>query len=81
MKDACFNPPYDLRERIAATEYCKWRGRILVGEVHDENAWAMGGVSGNAGLFSTVEDLSVFAEMLLNKGTLKEVSIFFAWDR
>ncbi len=76
MKDACFNPPYDLRERIAATEYCKWRGRILVGEVHDENAWAMGGVSGNAGLFSTVEDLSVFAEMLLNKGTLKEVSIF-----
>lgn len=76
MEDTCFNPSYDLRERIAATEYCKWRGRILVGEVHDENAWAMGGVSGNAGLFSTAEDLSLFAEMLLHKGTLKGVSIF-----
>ncbi|HXL03945.1 MAG: beta-lactamase family protein [Firmicutes bacterium] len=76
MKDTCFNPPPDLRERAAATEYCKWRGRILIGEVHDENAWAMGGVSGNAGLFSIVEDLSRFARMLLNKGTLEGVSVF-----
>lgn len=76
MDNTCFNPPHDLREKAAATEYCKWRGRILAGEVHDENAWAMGGVSGNAGLFSQVEDLSVFAEMLLNKGKLRGVSIF-----
>jgi CubicO group peptidase (beta-lactamase class C family) len=37
--------------RVAATERCSWRGRMLRGEVHDENAYAMGGVSGHAGLF------------------------------
>jgi CubicO group peptidase (beta-lactamase class C family) len=37
--------------RVAATEHCLWRGRVLRGEVHDENAYAMGGVSGHAGLF------------------------------
>lgn len=37
--------------RVAATERCPWRGRVLHGEVHDENAYAMGGVSGHAGLF------------------------------
>jgi CubicO group peptidase (beta-lactamase class C family) len=37
--------------RVAATERCSWRGRVLRGEVHDENAYAMGGVSGHAGLF------------------------------
>jgi CubicO group peptidase (beta-lactamase class C family) len=37
--------------RVAATERCRWRGRVLQGEVHDENAYAMGGVSGHAGLF------------------------------
>ncbi len=37
--------------RVAATEHCPWRGRVLRGEVHDENAYAMGGVSGHAGLF------------------------------
>lgn len=37
--------------RVAATERCSWRGRVLRGEVHDENAFAMGGVSGHAGLF------------------------------
>ncbi|MEW6439454.1 MAG: serine hydrolase [bacterium] len=42
---------------IAATELCPWRRRILVGEVHDENAYVMGGVSGHAGLFSTCADL------------------------
>ena len=76
MKHTCFNPPYDLRDRAAATEYCKWRRRVMVGEVHDENAWAMGGVSGNAGLFSIVQDLAVFARMILHKGTFDGVSIF-----
>jgi CubicO group peptidase (beta-lactamase class C family) len=49
----------------AATEACPWRGRILAGEVHDENAWAMGGVAGHAGLFATAAALWQFAHALL----------------
>jgi CubicO group peptidase (beta-lactamase class C family) len=41
----------------AATERCEWRRRILCGEVHDENAYAMGGVAGHAGVFSTLDDV------------------------
>jgi len=68
MKDTLFNPPTELRGRIAATEKCKWRGRMLIGEVHDENAFGMDGVSGNAGLFSTALDLAIFAQTFLNGG-------------
>jgi CubicO group peptidase (beta-lactamase class C family) len=50
---------------FAATERCPWRGRILVGEVHDENAYAMGGVSGHAGLFGTIRDVAAVAEAWL----------------
>ena len=50
---------------IAATERCAWRGRLLVGEVHDQNTWAMGGVAGHAGLFSTATDLAVMARALM----------------
>ena len=49
----------------AATEACPWRARVLAGEVHDENAWAMGGVAGHAGLFATAEDLWRFAQAVL----------------
>jgi len=52
---------------IAATEIQPGRG-LVHGEVHDETAWALGGVSGNAGLFSTAGDLLTFAEMLRNDG-------------
>jgi len=52
-KDTMFNPPASLRVRTAATEDDPRRGGVLVGKVHDENARAMGGVSGHAGLFST----------------------------
>jgi len=68
MKDTLFNPPGEMRDRIAATERCSWRRRILIGEVHDENAFGMGGVSGNAGLFSTAIDLAIFAQTFLNMG-------------
>jgi CubicO group peptidase (beta-lactamase class C family) len=44
-------------DAIAPTERCPWRGRVLCGEVHDDNAWAMGGVAGHAGLFSTARDV------------------------
>jgi CubicO group peptidase (beta-lactamase class C family) len=68
MRDTRFLPPADLRPRIAPTENDPWRDRVLRGEVHDENAAAMGGVSGHAGLFSTADDLVKFAQMLLRGG-------------
>jgi CubicO group peptidase (beta-lactamase class C family) len=58
--------PERLRRRVAATENCAWRGRILWGEVHDPNAWAMGGVAGHAGLFSTADDVMAFAQSVLD---------------
>lgn len=50
---------------IAATEQCPWRGRLLRGEVHDENCFALGGVSGHAGLFGPADDLARFVGALI----------------
>lgn len=47
----------DRAARVASTEACPWRGRVLRGEVHDENAYAMGGVAGHAGLFADARDV------------------------
>jgi beta-N-acetylhexosaminidase len=59
----------DLLPRIAPTEIdTLFRKQHMHGRVHDENAFAMGGVSGHAGLFSSVRDLAAFAQMLLNRG-------------
>ena len=69
MSDTRFRPDASLRERIAPTELNPPRGYPLRGEVHDENAYALGGVAGHAGLFSTASDLAVFAQMLLNGGS------------
>lgn len=44
------------KRRFASTEICPIRGRLMKGEVHDENAWILGGISGHAGLFSTAKD-------------------------
>lgn len=49
---------------FAATEDCPWRKRVLQGEVHDDNAWVLGGYSGHAGLFSNAEEVYVIANML-----------------
>jgi len=69
MASSMFNPPRNLRPRIAPTQNdTTWRKRLLQGEVEDENAWAMGGVAGHAGLFSTAGDVAIFAQMLLNGG-------------
>jgi CubicO group peptidase (beta-lactamase class C family) len=76
MTDTYFRPPASLRERIAPTEVTPPRGYPLRGEVHDENAFALGGVAGHAGLFSTATDLSVYAQMMLNRGTYNGVRIF-----
>jgi uncharacterized protein YbbC (DUF1343 family)/CubicO group peptidase (beta-lactamase class C family) len=54
------------RSRIAPTE--SREGRVMRGEVHDPRAYAMGGVAGHAGLFSTADDLAIFCQMILNKG-------------
>jgi serine-type D-Ala-D-Ala carboxypeptidase len=51
---------------FASTESCPWRGRVLTGEVHDENAWIMGGVAGHAGLFATARQVWQFAQGLLD---------------
>lgn len=68
MRDTMFNPPRSLWHKIAPTEQDSWRGRLLQGEVHDRNAYVMGGVSAHAGLFSTARDLAVFLQMMLNGG-------------
>jgi CubicO group peptidase (beta-lactamase class C family) len=61
-----FRPPADLIDRIAPTEDDPWRGRMLRGEVHDENAAALGGVAGHAGLFGTVTAVGSFARTVLD---------------
>jgi CubicO group peptidase (beta-lactamase class C family) len=52
------------KEEFAATEDCPWRKKVLQGEVHDDNAWILGGYSGHAGLFSTAEEIYLMANML-----------------
>jgi len=66
MTSTTFQPPEAWHNRIAPTEDDPWRGRIIRGEVHDENAARLGGVSGHAGLFSTTHDLLIFGEWLLS---------------
>ena len=73
MTQTLWNPPDEWLGRIPPTEQDSWRGRLVHGEVHDENAAAMGGVSSHAGLFSTAGDLAIFAQMLLNGGTYDHV--------
>ena len=69
MNASQFNPPRKLWPAIAPTENdVDFRKRLMQGEVHDENAWAMGGVSGHAGLFATAGDAAIFAQMILNGG-------------
>jgi CubicO group peptidase (beta-lactamase class C family) len=75
MHDTFFRPTDSLRVRIAPTEVSPPRGYPLRGEVHDENAYVLGGVAGHAGLFSTAEDLAIFAQMMLNGGVYDGVRI------
>jgi CubicO group peptidase (beta-lactamase class C family) len=75
MEDTEYHPDASLKARIAPTELTPPRGYPLRGEVHDENAYALGGVAGHAGLFSTAGDLSIFAQMMLNGGSYNGVRI------
>lgn len=65
MSSTAFNPPESWNGNCAATEDVAWRGGLIRGVVHDDNAYAVGGFSGHAGLFSTVEDLARFCSALL----------------
>jgi CubicO group peptidase (beta-lactamase class C family) len=60
-----FRPLASFYDRIAPTEFDSWRGRVLCGEVHDENAAAIGGVAGHAGLFGTADAVAAFARLVL----------------
>ncbi len=83
MAETMYLPPREMRERIAPTEdgtaieqemagdagrQYKWRRGLIWGEVHDSNAYAMGGVSGHAGVFGTADDLVAYARMWLAGG-------------
>ncbi|WP_199431591.1 serine hydrolase [Qaidamihabitans albus] len=70
MTDTGYNPPAEKLDRIAATEYQSEPPRGMVrGQVHDENAWSLGGVAGHAGVFSTARDLAVLGQAMLNGGS------------
>jgi CubicO group peptidase (beta-lactamase class C family) len=84
MRDTLFRPPPELRSRIAPTEdgaqveremagpagrRYPWRRSLIWGEVHDSTAYAMGGVSGHAGLFGTAQDLIAYTRMWLAEGS------------
>ncbi|HEV3023577.1 MAG TPA: serine hydrolase, partial [Pirellulales bacterium] len=66
LAETAFLPPDELRGRAAPTE--RRDGVWMRGEVHDPRCFALGGVAGHAGLFSTAEDLAVYAQMLLSRG-------------
>lgn len=73
MNSTCFVPPDELKSRCVPTEVIN--GKPLRGVVHDPLARLQGGISGNAGLFSTADDLAVFAQMMLNNGEFRGVRI------
>ncbi|GIL18406.1 MAG: esterase [Oligoflexia bacterium] len=66
------NIPKQPVKYYAPTEKCPWRGRILHGEVHDENCWALGGISTHAGLFGSIDDIGWFG--LYVRGQLHGIS-------
>lgn len=65
-----FVPPPAQRSQIAPTEHDDWRGGVVQGVAHDESAYALGGIAGHAGMFSTAADLGRFVQMWLQGGML-----------
>ena len=67
MKRTFFNPiSHNEKLNCVVTEDCGWRKKLLQGIVHDENAFAFGGVAGHAGLFSNLDDMMIYMESWLN---------------
>jgi len=73
MKRTSYNPPDSWKNDVAATEIVD--GQLIRGIVHDPLAKLMGGISGNAGLFSNAYDLSIYCQMLLNDGTWNGIRV------
>jgi len=73
MKETGYLPPDALRQRAAPTE--RRNGHWIQGEVHDPRSYRLGGVAGHAGLFSTADDLAVYAQMMLGHGRYQRVRI------
>ena len=65
VQDLQFNPPAVWKSRTAPTRLDPWRQRLLIGEVDDDNAWALGGAAGHAGLFGVVGSVGEYARHLL----------------
>jgi len=75
LQNTMFLPGRDRRARVAPTENYPPRGYPIRGEVHDDAAFALGGVAGHAGLFATASDVAIFAQMMLNGGKYNGVRI------
>jgi CubicO group peptidase (beta-lactamase class C family) len=75
MTDTDFLPPDSVLYRVAPTDRSARRAFATGVQVHDENAYVLGGVAGHAGLFGTADDLAVFAQMMLNGGSYGETRI------
>ncbi|MDB5386803.1 MAG: pbpE 1 [Planctomycetaceae bacterium] len=73
MSDTSYLPAEKLTPRIAPTE--KRKGKWMRGQVHDPRADYLGGIAGHAGVFSTAEDIAVFAQMFLNRGSYAGVRV------
>ena len=70
MEDTSYNPDISIKDNIVPTEEDNYfRNRLLIGEVHDENAYLLNGVSGHAGIFSNANDLAKYGQLFLNGGT------------
>lgn len=76
MRSTTYNPPVPWLPRVAPTEFDSLRNRMIRGQVHDENAWRMDGVSGHAGIFSTGDDLLTFGEWWIAHATDSVVHAF-----
>jgi CubicO group peptidase (beta-lactamase class C family) len=74
---AHFQPAAPLQppQNIAPTEFCRWRGRRILGEVHDESAWRLGGVAGHAGMFAHARDVATFGQSFLDASLLRRETI------
>ena len=74
MNSSFFNPPKNKLKRVVPTEISAITNEVILGYVHDENAFSIGGVAGHAGLFSTAMDIAKFSQMMLNNG-------LYGWKR
>ncbi len=73
LAETGYLPSPQLSQRAATTQ--ERDGKWMQGQVHDPRAWALGGVAGHAGLFSTADDLSVYATMMLNQGRQQQTQL------